>query len=182
MQPPQLTARGVSRAPGRVGTEARWALCPGCWNPNPPAPARDPGARLQPGPHRALTRLGAGATPRGKAEPAPAAVWRPPCLGGRRLLTGARGSIVRQRQPGLLELHGPGAILRPHLRARDLLSARAVWRQKQRPGCRLFRRAWRPCACAPGPPAPSPKWTARVLRWPLNLGRPAASLVVLWCP
>ena len=89
----------------------------GCGDFHPLAPSwlphgRDPSQ----GPRPALTLLGTRAARRGRALPAPSGAGRLHYLCSRRLLPGARGRDVHQRQPGLLPLSGPSIIQGPHRR------------------------------------------------------------------
>lgn len=127
---PQVTARGCSRAPSRVGRGgARSTRGPR------PAAAGTPTAGARPVPHgrdphqgpcAALTLLRARAARQGRTLPAPTGAGRLRYLGGRRLLPGARGRDVHQRQPGLQPLGGPSVVHGPHRPAGDLPAATAA--------------------------------------------------------
>ena len=118
---PQVTARGCSRASSRVGRRGavHQAQPParGCGNSHPLAPSWFPHGRdPRQGPRPALTLLGTRAARRGRALPTPSGAGRLHYLGSRRLLPGARGPDVHQRQPGVLPLSGPSIIQGPHRR------------------------------------------------------------------
>lgn len=112
------------------------------------------GRDLSQGPRPALTLLGTRAARRGRALPAPSGAGRLHYLCSRRLLPGARGRDVHQRQPGLLPLSGPSVIQGPH--RRPALSPRPQRRLEPAAAalllCSSGPRQSGYCACARGPP------------------------------